>query len=182
MSRLVPHFGENTEDLAATLFEIGADGAVHRAALSAEIRLADSGRHDALLARQAREPTSAPCVSRARHARRRWDGKAGAAQGRDVSRAGTRAVFRPILNKLGLDQLELVISAGAPLPAETMALWHIYGVNVVEVVRPDRNGGAIIAGQRGPFPRPGDVGTILEGWQVRLGDDGEVLVQRPGSV
>src|SRR4029079_13339353 len=89
------------------------------------------------------------------------------------------AVFRPILNKLGLDQLELVISAGAPLPVETMALWHMYGVNVVEAYGQTETAGGIITGQCGPFPRPGDVGSIPEGWAVTLADDGEVLVRSP---
>jgi long-chain acyl-CoA synthetase len=39
--------------------------------------------------------------------------------------------------------------------------------------------GGIISGQRGPFPRPGDVGTAPAGWQVKLADDGEVLVKSP---
>ena len=55
ISRLVPHFGENSDDLATTLFETRADRAVHRAALSAEIRLAGADRH----------PQSAPARKRA---------------------------------------------------------------------------------------------------------------------
>ena len=55
------------------------------------------------------------------------------------------------------------MSGGAPLPAETMALWHMYGVNVVEMYGQTEGAGGIIAGQRGPFPRPGDVGTVARG-------------------
>jgi long-chain acyl-CoA synthetase len=88
-------------------------------------------------------------------------------------------VFVPILNKLGFDRLELVICAGAPLPPDTMALWHMLGVNVTEMYGQTETAGGIISGQRGPFPRPGDVGTVPAGWQVRLADDGEVLVSSP---
>ncbi len=88
-------------------------------------------------------------------------------------------VFRPILNKLGFDQLELVVCGGASLPAETMALWQMYGVNVVEMYGQTEEAGGIIAGQRGPFPRPGNVGTPVEGLEVRLAEDGEVLVRSP---
>ena len=77
-------------------------------------------------------------------------------------------MFRPILNKIGFDQLELVICAGAPLPPETMALWQMLGVNVVEMYGQTETAGGIISGQRGPFPRPGDVGTVPEGWEVQL--------------
>ncbi len=88
-------------------------------------------------------------------------------------------VFRPILNKIGFDKLELVVSGGAPLPAETMAVWHMLGVNVVEMYGQTETAGGIIAGQRGPFARPGDVGTIPEGIEVKLADDGEILVRSP---
>ncbi|TMJ63516.1 MAG: long-chain fatty acid--CoA ligase, partial [Alphaproteobacteria bacterium] len=88
-------------------------------------------------------------------------------------------VFRPILNKIGFDQLELVASGGAPLPAETMAVWHMLGVNVVEMYGQTETAGGIIAGQRGPFARPGDVGTIPEGIEVKLAEDGEILVRSP---
>src|SRR5215813_9640653 len=39
--------------------------------------------------------------------------------------------------------------------------------------------GGIIAGQQGPFPRPGDVGSVVRGLEVRLGNDGEILVRSP---
>jgi long-chain acyl-CoA synthetase len=70
-----------------------------------------------------------------------------------------------------------VVSGGAPLPAETMTVWHMLGVNVCEMYGQTETAGGIIAGQRGPFPRPGDVGTVPEGFEVRLADDGEILVR-----
>ena len=73
--------------------------------------------------------------------------------------------------------LSLVISGGAPLPADTMALWHMYGVNVVEMYGQTETAGGIVSGQRGPFPRPGDVGIVPAGWDVKLADDGEGLVK-----
>jgi long-chain acyl-CoA synthetase len=60
-----------------------------------------------------------------------------------------------------------------------MALWHMLGVNVAEMYGQTETAGGIISGQRGPFPRPGDVGTVPAGWQVKLADDGEVLVKSP---
>src|SRR5918992_1414835 len=42
-----------------------------------------------------------------------------------------------------------------------------------------KTAGAIIAGQRGPFPRPGDVGDIASGVEVTLAPDGEILVRSP---
>ena len=82
---------------------------------------------------------------------------------------------------VAFDRLELVVCGGAPLPAETMALWHMYGVNVVEIYGQTEGAGGIIAGQRGPFPPPGTVGTVPQGWDVKLGADGEVLVATYGG-
>ena len=114
----------------------------------------------------------------AQYARRRWDGTVGRFE-RQIYSALRCLVFHPILNKLGFAKLELVVSGGASLPAETAALWQIYGVNVVEMYGQTEEAGGIIAGQRGPFARPGNVGQPAEGIEVRLGEDGEVLVRSP---
>ena len=87
-------------------------------------------------------------------------------------------MFRPILNKLGFDKLELVVSGGAGLPAETAALWHMYGVNVVEMYRQTEEAGGIMAGSA-VASAPCNVGTPVEGLEVRLADDGEILVRGP---
>ena len=103
------------------------------------------------------------------HVRRRWAGEASFARAA-LYRACRAGVFVPILNKLGFDRLELAICAGAPLPPETMTLWQMLGVNVVEMYGQTETAGGIISGQRGPFPRPGDVGTVPAGWEVKLAD------------
>jgi long-chain acyl-CoA synthetase len=73
-----------------------------------------------------------------------------------------------VLNKLGLDKLRLVLCGGAPLPADTAALWHMWGVDVREIYGQTEEAGAIITGQRGPFPKPGDVGELAAGWEMKL--------------
>ena len=115
-----------------------ADRAVHRAALPAEVRLAGAGRHRQLARRCKRAAVRSGDARRARPRARALGRQARPARERRSTRACRAGVFRPILNKLGLDQLELVISGGAPLPPETMALWQIWGVNVVRDLRPDR--------------------------------------------
>jgi len=175
ISRLVPHFGEDIEDFTTTLFEVAptvlftVPRYLQKFASQVLVGILNSsslkrGSYQ-LAMRFARE-----------HARRRWNGAVFAPQ-EALYRALHTAVFRPILNKLGFDQLELVVSGGAPLPAETMALWHMYGVNVCEMYGQTETAGGIISGQRGPYPRPGDVGTVVDGWEVQLGDEGEILVR-----
>jgi long-chain acyl-CoA synthetase len=108
-------------------------------------------------------------------AKMRWNGTSNPAA-RTVYGLMHAAAFRPILNKLGFDALELVICGGAPMPPETVALWQIWGVNVCEIYGQTETAGAIITGQQGPFPRPGDVGIAPPGWHIEFGAGNEILV------
>ena len=177
ISQLVPHLGENPEDFAGTLFEVAptvmftVPRYLQKFASHVLVSVLNSSR----LKRAAYE--AAMRIARD-HVRRRWDNSATTA--REAIYGVVQAlVFRPILNKLGFDKLELVVSGGAGLPAETAALWHMYGVNVVEMYGQTEEAGGIISGQRGPFPRPGNVGAPVEGLEVSLAQDGEILVRGP---
>ena len=177
ISHLVPHFGEHPEDLPTTLFETAPTVlfTVPRYLQKFASQVLLGIRNSSGLKRAS---ASAAMRFARQHAQRRWSGGTGFAQ-EALYRACRAGVFVPILNKLGLDRLELVVCAGAPLPLETMAIWQMFGVNVVEMYGQPETAGGIICGQRGPFPRPGDVGTAPAGWQVKLASDGEVLVNSP---
>jgi long-chain acyl-CoA synthetase len=172
---VVPHFGEDPEALAETLFEVAPT------VLFTVPRYLQKFASQALVA-----VGNSSAVKRAvygwamragrRYARARWEGRASALDALAYL-AARAAAFRPILNKLGFDQLRLVISGGAPLPPETMGLWQIWGVNVCEIYGQTEEAGAIITGQRGPFPRPGDVGTVAPGFELALADSGEILIR-----
>ena len=174
----MPHIGETAEDLPETLFETAPTVLFtvprYLQKMAAQRAGAD-GKHlgaQALRLRPRHGLRAGACASGAGRARP-------AGRPRSCKRCGSALVFRPVLNKIGFDKLELVVSGGAPLPAETMAVWHMLGVNVCEMYGQTETAGGIIAGQRGPFPRPGDVGTIPEGFEVKLADDGEILVRSP---
>jgi long-chain acyl-CoA synthetase len=177
ISRLVPHFGEDIEDFATTLFETAPT------VLFTVPRYLQKFASHILIAIMNTSPFKRGAYQLAmriarRHARKRWDFRVNVLD-RLLYAIVRRLVFRPILNKLGFDRLEIVISGGAALPADTMALWQMYGINVVEMYGQTETAGGIIAGQRGPFPRPGDVGVAPPGWEVSLGSGGEVLVRSP---
>ncbi|MDH4175011.1 MAG: AMP-binding protein [Betaproteobacteria bacterium] len=171
----VPHFGEDVEDLAQTLFEIAPT------ALFTVPRYLQKFASQVLVSLAITSPVKRAAYDLAmrigrRHARTRWE------QGEAFSLpyALARAlVFRPLLEKLGLDRLELAISGGAPLPPETAALWQIWGVNALEIYGQTEEAGAIISGQRGRFPRPGNVGTRAPGWELRLGEANEIQIRGP---
>jgi long-chain acyl-CoA synthetase len=176
-SQLVPHFGENADDLPATLFEVAPT------VLFTVPRYLQKFASQLLIGIMNSSPLKRRSADLAMgfardYARNRWNGGTGAA--RDALYAACRAgVFRPILNKIGLDRIELMICAGAPLPPETMTLWQMLGINVVEMYGQTETAGGIISGQPGPFPRPGDVGTVPAGWEAQLSPEGEVVVRSP---
>src|SRR3954463_10697246 len=175
ISGLVPHFGEDPEELAATLFEVAPTVLfmVPRYLQKFASRVLVAIMESSALKRRG---YAAAMVIGRRHARARWDGRVRAWDA--VAYALCRAaVFRPVLGKLGLDELELVICAGAPLPRETAALWQIWGINLCEAYGQTEEVGALISGQAGPFPRPGDVGTLAAGWEVRIAESGEIQLR-----
>ena len=174
-TELVPHLGESVEDLKETLFETAPTVffSVPRylQKRAAEILVGIAGSSGLKRFAYLR----AMAFARGQ-LRRRWEGKR---QRRDAALAWfwRQVMFRPILNKLGFDRLELVICGGAPLPTETASLWQMLGIDIVEMYGQTETAGGIIAGQQGPFARPGDVGTVADGVEVKLAADGEILVR-----
>jgi long-chain acyl-CoA synthetase len=86
-------------------------------------------------------------------------------------------VFRWLLEKVGFARVRLVISSGAPLPPAVGLLWQSWGVNLCEAYGQTETGGALVSGQRGPYPNPGDVGAAAPNIEVTLDAGGEVLVR-----
>jgi long-chain acyl-CoA synthetase len=177
LSKLVPHYGESVEDLPQTIFEIAPTVLFtvprYLQKFASQVLVGIAGT--STVKRAAYEV--AMRIGR-RYVRGLWEGRSAATIAYALAR---RAVFEPLLNKIGLDEVELLVAGGAPLPPETMALWQIWGVNTMELYGQTETGGGIIAGQRGRFPRPGTVGTMPPGWEVRLSEDetnrGEILVR-----
>jgi long-chain acyl-CoA synthetase len=106
----------------------------------------------------------------------RWRGAGIGAPWRLSAALARATVFRWLLEKVGFARAELVISSGAPLPPPVAMLWQAWGVNLCEAYGQTETGGALVTGQRGPYPRPGDVGTGAPNIEIELDGDGEVLV------
>lgn len=175
LGKLIPHYGESIDDVPKTLFEVAPTF------LFTVPRYMQKFAAGALIGIENTSPLKRAVYKLAfargrQHARRRWEGRAGAWDAL-AYRLAYLAAFRPMLNKMGFDQLTLVITGGAATGRELSALWQIWGLNMIEVYGQTETGGAFITGQKGPFPQPGDVGVAPEGWEVRLAEDGEILVK-----
>ncbi len=79
---------------------------------------------------------------------------------------------------LGLDQVTWAGSAAAPMPIEVARFMAGLGLKVYDVYGMTETCGAITANGPGGF-RLGTVGRPTPGMEVKLGDDGEVLVRGP---
>lgn len=87
-----------------------------------------------------------------------------------------RRLFRSVHAALG-GHLELITSGGALLTPELQTAWELFGVRVAQGY-----GGtecAAITAHSRTSRRPGTVGSVLAGLEVRLAEDGELLVRGP---
>ncbi len=174
ITEVVPHYPESVDAFAEALYEI------QPAFVFTVPRYLQKFAAHLLVGIDASSPLkraayrAAMAVGR-RVARQRWRGHLSplAALGAVAAR---QLVFRWLLEKVGFARTQLVISSGAPLPLTVATLWQAWGVNLCEAYGQTETGGALISGQRGPFPRPGDVGGPAPNMEIHLGPDGEILV------
>ena len=79
---------------------------------------------------------------------------------------------------LGLDRVKWCGSAAAPMPLEVTRFMAGLGLKVYDVYGMTETCGAVTANGPGGF-RMGSVGRATPGMEVKVGDDGEVLVRGP---
>ncbi len=92
-----------------------------------------------------------------------------------------KIVARKVLNGLGLDQVLFASSGSAPLPVELIVWYRRLGLNLMEGYGMTED----FAYSYNSTPDkclPGYVGVPREGVQVRLSDEGEILVKSPGQL
>jgi long-chain acyl-CoA synthetase len=88
-----------------------------------------------------------------------------------------RLVFQRIRRALG-GCLEWAVTGGAPLDPEILAFFHSVGILVLEGWGLTETGGAVSVNRADHF-RLGSVGQLYPGHQIRVADDGELLLQGP---
>ena len=90
-------------------------------------------------------------------------------------------VRRKILEGLGLDQVRLAGSGSAPIPAEVISWYHRLGLNLMEGYAMTEDFAYSHLSTAGAH-RPGYVGVPYPGVDVRISDEGEVLIRSPGRM
>lgn len=90
------------------------------------------------------------------------------------------AVLHPITRRIGLDKARFVISGAAPISPEVLKYFHSIGVPIREVYGQTEGSGPTTIHFHDRI-KLGTVGPPLPGVDVRIADDGEILV-RGGNV
>jgi long-chain acyl-CoA synthetase len=177
IANVVPHIGEETENLRETLTEVeptffhavprvwekiasqilvNIDRSTLVKRLAYRVAMAIGRRHVGYLWRKERPPT--------------WLAAAYA--------LARTLVFKPMFMKVGLHRLLAALTAGAPIPPTVQSLWQIWGVNLRNLYGITEH--TLVLCQHEPFQEPGDAGLPLFPKEVKLGDDGEIIVRGPG--
>ena len=88
-------------------------------------------------------------------------------------------VFRKLKERLGFDRIRVAYSGAAPIAPEILHFFHSIGVNLVEGYGQTEGTGVTTTAKIGEV-KFGTVGVPLEGVEVKIADDGEILVKSPG--
>ena len=89
-------------------------------------------------------------------------------------------VFKQMLEKVGLGQLERAFTGSAPMPPRVTQVWHMWGLDLREMYGLTECLAISIA-QFHAFPRPGYIGepSSLESFEFKLSSGGEMMLRSP---
>jgi long-chain acyl-CoA synthetase len=88
-------------------------------------------------------------------------------------------VLGPLRNRIGLDRTRVALSAAAPISPDVLRFFWGLGVQIREIYGQTEGSGLTTAHPIGDV-KLGTVGKPIPGIEVRLAEDGEVLVRSPG--
>jgi long-chain acyl-CoA synthetase len=174
---VVPHIGEEVENLRETLIEVEPTffHAVPRVWEKVASQIIVNIDRSTALKRAAYRAAMAVAQP---YAKQRWQKRRAPAWLAASYVLARHLVFKPMLMKVGLHKLEAALTAGAPVPTSIQALWQVWGVNLRNLYGITEH--TLVLCQSDPFQEPGDAGVPLYPKEIRLAPDGEVLVRGPG--
>ncbi len=88
-------------------------------------------------------------------------------------------VFRKLKERLGFERMRVAYSGAAPIAPEILHFFHSIGLSLMEGYGQTEGTGVTTTAIAGKV-KFGTVGTPLEGVEIKIADDGEILVKSPG--
>lgn len=89
------------------------------------------------------------------------------------------AVFRKLKERLGFEKIRVAISGAAPISTEVLRFFQSIGMNLIEGYGQTEGTGVTTLSPENAT-RFGYVGKALAGIDIKIADDGEILVRSPG--
>jgi long-chain acyl-CoA synthetase len=98
---------------------------------------------------------------------------------RGMFRIADYAVLGNVKRFIGLDRARIAISGAAPVSPDLLKFFHSMGVDMREGYGQTESTGPVTVHRPGKV-KFGTVGTPIPGFEVRIADDGEILIKGPG--
>ncbi len=89
------------------------------------------------------------------------------------------AVFRKLKERLGFERMRFAVTAAAPISPDVLYFFQSIGLDLIEAYGQTEDTGVTCISRFGK-QKFGKVGPPLNGVEVRLAEDGEILVRSPG--
>src|SRR4030066_349582 len=89
------------------------------------------------------------------------------------------AVFRKLKERLGFDRVRVAYSGAAPISPDVLKFFNAIGLPLIEGYGQTEGTGVTTVSRKGQL-KIGKVGQPLPGCEVKIAEDGEILVKGPG--
>ena len=174
---VIPHIGEEVEDLPGTLYEVQPTflNVVPRILEKIASQVVIGMQRSSWLKRRAYD---AAMDVGSRYRRALWEKRKPGLLLTILHALSTVFVFQPLLRTTGLSKIKAILCAGAPLPPRIQEIWQIWGVNVRNLYGITEGGYVLCQGPA--FSPPSMGGLPIPPREVRRAEDGELLVRGPG--
>jgi long-chain acyl-CoA synthetase len=107
------------------------------------------------------------------------DGAPVPAGDRLLYRLGELLVYGPLKNTLGFSRIRIALTAGEAIGPDIFAFYRSLGINIKQLYGMTE-ASVFLCTQRDGAVKPDTVGTPLEGVEIRVAENGEVLYRSPG--
>ena len=89
------------------------------------------------------------------------------------------AIFRKLKKRIGFDRTRICSSGGAPISPELLFFFQSMGINLTEGYGLTESSAAATTSRVGAW-KYGTVGQVLPGVELKIAEDGEILLKSPG--
>ena len=91
------------------------------------------------------------------------------------------SILYPLKYMMGMNKMKIALSGAAPISPKVMKFYHMLGVTMFEGYGMTETSALITISRTNDY-KLGTVGKPIQGAEVRLGEDNEILVRHPGVI